>query len=373
MGTGVFEQFFSELKDPRQSAKVAHLFTDILFLVVCASIAGAKGWEDIEDFGDLHFDWFSQKGLFKNGLPVHDTIARVISRVDSEQFQRCFIGWMQSVAELSDGQLIAIDGKRLCGSYNRDDRQSAIHIVNAFATENNVVLGQIKTQSKSNEITAIPALLDLLDIKGCLISIDAMGCQTAIAEKVVEGGGDYLLALKGNQKELHDAVRDELSSAINQEVICLEKNHGRGEARAYHVMDAASLVDRFSEWKGLKTIGVTLSYRQPKNGKESLEYRYYISSAHLTKARFANAVRSHWAVENSLHWMLDVSMKEDECQIYRGNAAEILSGARKLALNMLRAETTRKVSVPRKQKRAHGSTDYLEKVLAAGLVALNNN
>ena len=249
----------------------------------------------------MRFDWFSQKGLFKNGLPVHETIARVISRVDSEQFQRCFIGWMQSVAELSDGQLIAIDGKRLCGSYNRDDRQSAIHMVNAFATENNVVLGQIRTQSKSNEITAIPALLDLLDIKGCLISIDTMGCQTTIAEKVVEDGGDYLLALKGNQKELHDAVRDELSGAINQEVICLEKNHGRGEAIAYHVMDAASLIDRFPEWKKLKTIDVTLSYRQPNNGEESLEYRYYISSAHLTKARFANGVRSHWAVENSLH------------------------------------------------------------------------
>ncbi len=367
METGAFEQFFSELEDPRQSAKVAHLFTDILFLVVCASIARAKGWEDIEDFGDLHFDWFTAKGLFKNGLPVHDTIARVISRIDSEQFQRCFIGWMQSVVELSEGKLIAIDGKRLCGSYNREDRQSAIHMVNAFASENNVVLGQIKTQSKSNEITAIPALLNMLDIKGCLISIDAMGCQTDIAEQIIDSGGDYLLALKGNQQELHNDVRKALAGAINQEVICLEKAHGRGEARAYHVMEAGSLAERFCEWKDLKSIGVALSYRQTKQGKESLEYRYYISSATLTKARFANAVRSHWAVENSLHWVLDVSMKEDECQIYRGNAAEILSGARKLALNMLRAETTRKVSIPRKQKRAHGSTEYLDQVLTAGL------
>ena len=373
METGAFEQFFGELEDPRQSAKVAHLFTDILFLVVCASIAGAKGWEDIEDFGDLHFDWFAAKGLFKNGLPVHDTIARVISRIDSGQFQRCFIGWMQSVVELSEGKLIAIDGKRLCGSYNRENRQSAIHMVNAFASENNVVLGQIKTQSKSNEITAIPALLTMLDIKGCLISIDAMGCQKEIAEQIIDGGGDYLLALKGNQKELHDAVRKALSGAINQEVICLEKAHGRSEARAYHVMEAGSLTDNFCEWKELKTIGVALSYRQTKQGKESLEYRYYISSAKLSKARFANAVRSHWAVENSLHWVLDVSMKEDECQIYRGNAADILSGARKLALNMLRAETTRKVSIPRKQKRAHGSTEYLEQVLTAGLLKLSKN
>jgi predicted transposase YbfD/YdcC len=371
METGAFEQFFGELEDPRQSAKVAHLFTDILFLVVCASIAGAKGWEDIEDFGDLHFDWFAAKGLFRNGLPVHDTIARVISRIDSERFQRCFIGWMQSVVELSEGKLIAIDGKRLCSSYNREDRQSAIHMVNAFASENNVVLGQIKTQSKSNEITAIPALLTMLDIKGCLISIDAMGCQKEIAEQIIDSGGDYLLALKGNQKELYDAVREALAGAVNQEVICLEKAHGRCEARAYHVMEADSLTDSFREWKELKSIGVALSYRKTKQGKESLEYRYYISSATLTKARFANAVRSHWAVENSLHWVLDVSMKEDECQIYRGNAAEILSGARKLALNMLRAETTRKVSIPRKQKRAHGSTEYLEQVLTAGLGTLS--
>jgi predicted transposase YbfD/YdcC len=372
MVTGAFEQFFGDLEDPRQSAKVAHLFSDILFLVVCACIAGARGWEDIEDFGDLHFSWFTDKGLFKNGLPVHDTIARVISRIDSEQFQRCFISWMQSVAELLEGQLIAIDGKRLCSSYHRGDRQSAIHMVNAFASENNVVLGQIKTQSKSNEITAIPALLSMLEIKGCLISIDALGCQTHIAEQIVESGGDYLLALKGNQRALHDAVRCALAERINEEVICMEKSHGRGEARAYYVMEDASLADTFPEWKGLKSIGVTLSYGQTKNGKSSLEYRYYISSATLTKARFAKAVRSHWAVENSLHWVLDVSMKEDECQIYRGNAAEILSGARKLALNMLRAETSRKVSIPRKQKRAHGSTEYLEQVLTAGLRALSN-
>lgn len=371
MVTGAFDEYFGELEDPRQSAKVTHLFSDILFLVVCASIAGATGWEDIEDFADLHYDWFKEKGLFKNGLPVHDTIARVVSRIEPSQFQHCFIGWMQSVTELSEGQLIAIDGKRLCGSYNRSDRQSAIHMVNAFATENNVVLGQIRAEDKSNEITAIPALLRLLDIKGCLISIDAMGCQTAIAEQIVDDGGDYLLALKNNQKSLLEAVRRALSNKVNKEIISLEKGHGRSEARAYHVIDAGKLVSDLPQWKSLKSIGVALGYRRTKDGKESLEYRYYISSASLSKSRFANAVRGHWAVENNLHWVLDVSMKEDSCQIYRGHAAEVLSGVRKLALNMLRAETSRKVSVPRKQKRAHGSTDYLEKVLGAGLKVLS--
>ncbi|MCH1927125.1 ISAs1 family transposase, partial [Shewanella sp. C31] len=238
--------------------------------------------------------------------------------------------------------------------------------------ENNVVLGQMKTESKSNEITAIPALLELLDIKGGLISIDAMGCQTDIAEQIIDSGGDYLLAVKGNQKTLYDAVRNALCDEIDAEVLCLEQGHGRNEARTYHVMEADSLAETFPEWKGLKSIGVALSYRRTKSGSESLEYRYYISSAKLSKARFANAVRSHWAVENSLHWVLDVSMKEDQCQIYRGNAAEVLSGVRKIGLNMLRAETSKKVSIPRKQKRAYGSTDYLELVLTAGLNALSD-
>ncbi len=373
MVTSVFEQHFGSIKDPRQFAKVTHKFTDILFLLVCASIAGATGWEDIEDFGELHFDWFRSKGLFPNRLPAHDTIARVTSRVDPVQFQHCFIGWMKSVADLSEGQLIAIDGKRLCSSYNRNDRQSAIHMVNAFATENNVVLGQIKTDKKSNEVTAIPELLRLLDIKDCLISIDAMGCQTAIAEQIVDDGGDYLLALKGNQKTLLQAVKKALSGAIGEEILSLEKGHGRCEARAYHVMSAEKITAEFPQWKGLTSIGVALGFRQIKGKEASLDHRYYISSAKLSKARFANAVRSHWAVENSLHWVLDVSMKEDACQIYRGNAAEVLSGVRHLALNMLRAERTRKISIPRKQKRAYGSPDYLEKVLVAGMNAVGKN
>ncbi len=317
MVIGAFEQHFGELEDPRQITKVTHVFSDILFLVVCSSIAGATGWEEIEDFGDLHFDWFRSKGLFPNGLPAHDTIARVVSRVEPKQFQRCFIGWMKSVAELSEGQLIAIDGKRLCGSYRRDDRQSAIHMVNAFATENSVVLGQIKTENKSNEITAIPELLSLLDIQGCLISIDAMGCQTAIAEHIIDKGGDYLLAVKGNQEALLNAVKKALSTTINNEITSIEQGHGRIEARAYHVMSAKQVAAEFPQWKGLMSIGVALGYRKTKNAKESLEYRYYISSAPLSKARFAHAVRSHWAVENSLHWVLDASMKEDACQIYR--------------------------------------------------------
>ncbi len=255
MSFDLFQKFFGCINDPRQTAKVTHIFSDILFLVVCSSIVGLDSWEDIEDFGEAHLDWFKSKGLFANGLPVHDTIARVVSRVDPEQFRNCFINWMQSVAELSDGKLIAIDGKRLRGSYNRDDRKSTIHMVNAFATENSLVLGQLKTESKSNEITAIPELITLLDIKGCLVSIDAMGCQTEIANKIVEKEGDYLLAVKKNQASLYEAVKLQLSSKINNSILCLEQGHGRYEARAYHVIEAEKLTEQFPNWRGLKSIG----------------------------------------------------------------------------------------------------------------------
>ncbi|PSJ36210.1 hypothetical protein C7I36_16875 [Zobellella taiwanensis] len=237
-----------------------------------------------------------------------------------------------------------------------------------------MVMGQLKTDAKSNEITAIPALLKLLDIKGCLVSIDAMGCQTDIAGTIVKQGGDYLLAVKGNQELLHRAVQQALrpfhSAATDPASVTVEKGHGRIEAREYHVLAAGDVASQLPEWRGLKTLGVAIGYRLEKSGKQSLEYRYYISSAELDQARFAAAVRDHWRIENSLHWVLDVSMNEDACPIYRGEAAEILSCMRHLALNMLRAETTKKASIRRKQKIASMNTDYLDQVLAAGLRAM---
>lgn len=369
-----FVQIFSDLKDPRQATKIEYPFFDVLFLTVCAVIGGAEGWEDIEMFGEAHLEWLQRNGLFTNGLPVHDTIARIISRIKPEQFQNAFLRWMQATAERTDGTLIAIDGKTLRSSYDRDSRQSAIHMVSAFAAHNRLVLGQVKTDAKSNEITAIPELLALLDVKGCLISIDAMGCQTHIASTICNGGGDYLLAVKGNQPTLHNAVRSALADAmkapLTEENLGLEQQHGRIEGREYHVLPAGALAEVFPEWKNLKTIGVAISYRVENKRKLSIEHRYYISSAELTPAQFATAVRGHWAIENSLHWVLDVVMNEDACQIYRGNAAQILANVRHMALNMLRAETTRKVSLRKKQQFAGMSSDYLEKVLTAGLSKL---
>lgn len=371
MQLDAFSEFFSDLHDPRQSAKISYPLFDILFLTVCAVIGGCEGWEDIEDFGQAHSRWFQDKGLFPNGLPVHDTIARVVSSLAPEQFQSCFLKWMQAVNSRAKGELIAIDGKVLRSSYNRDDRQSTIHMVSAFASANGMVLGQVKTDAKSNEITAIPELLALLDMTGCLISIDAMGCQTEIAAQIVNKGGDYLLAVKGNQETLHRAVREAMAPLAREgsHQATIEQSRGRTELREYHVMPAGDMVKQFPTWKGLNTLGVAIGYRRDSKGNESLEYRYYISSAALTEEQFAKAVRGHWGIENQLHWVLDVTMKEDACPIYRGEAAQILATVRHMALNMLRAEKGKCASIRRKQKIAAMNSDYLEQVMLAGITA----
>lgn len=370
MSIDAFSEHFSKLNDPRQSAKISYPLFDVLFLTICATIAGAEGWEDIEDFGEVHLDWLQSKGLFKGGLPIHDTIARVISRLDPVEFQRCFSAWMKEVRERTEGHLIAIDGKVLRHSYGRESRQSTIHMVSAFATANGLVLGQVKTDAKSNEITAIPKLIELLDIRGCLVSIDAIACQKDIASLIVEKEGDYLLAVKGNQEILSKAVckamKESTTADITKEDVSINKQHGRVEIREYHVLPAGQLIEQFPEWTGLKSLGVAIGYRlDKKSGKQSLDYRYYISSAQLTKERFAESVRSHWGIENSLHWVLDATMNEDDCPIYRNNGAEIMACMRHIAINMLRSETSRKASIRRKQKIAAMSSSYLEKVLLA--------
>lgn len=367
----VFSEHFSSIEDTRQSAKVTYPLFDVLFLTLCAVIAGCQGWEDIEDFGESRLAWLQKLGFFALGLPVHDTIARIIARIEPSQLQHCFANWMQAVTVLTDGEVVAIDGKTLCSSYNRKSRRSAIHMVSAFASANGVVMGQVKTEEKSNEITAIPELLDLLSIKGCLVTIDAMGCQKDIAAKIVDKDADYLLAVKGNQETLHEGIqaafRNHLKSEPEQ-LNSVEKAHGRIEYREYHVLDSSVLpASMTGAWVGLKTIGLAISYRMTKQKESRLEYRYFISSAALTSNRLAQAVRSHWGIENKLHWVLDVSMDEDDNQIFRGHAAANMATMRHLSLNMLRAETSKAMSVPRKQRRAHIDEGYLEKVVMAGL------
>lgn len=363
-------KYFSTIEDTRQSGKVAHKLFDILFLTISAVIAGSQGWEEIEEFGHDRLDWLRKFVAFENGIPTHDTVARVISKIDMQKFQSCFSKWMKDCHHATDGQVIAIDGKRLKGSFNQPDRKDAIHMVSAFACQNGLVLGQQKTDRKSNEITAIPELLDLLEIKGCLVTIDAMGCQKGIAQKILDKEADYLLALKANQPGLYTQVQSllgpEISRQCEQGTLFQEADYQRNreEYRCCITSNDLSQLPASLEWAELKTVGVIISYRNEK-GKTSkeLSFRYYISSAKLLPEELASSAREHWGIENGLHWKLDVGMKEDDCRIRRDGAPEIMAGVRHIAMNQLQSEKSFKKGVRAKQMKANRNTDYLEKVM----------
>ena len=370
-----FKAHFQPLEDSRQSAKITYPLFDVLFGTLCAVIAGARGWFEIREYLLGQHAWFVEQGLFEEGVPVDDTIARIISSIKPELFQACFIEWMQSVHQLTDGELVAIDGKTLRGSYSREDRNATIHMVSAYSSANKLVLGQIKTENKSNEITAIPELLKMLDLRGALVSIDAMGCQTKIANAIMTQGGDYFLAVKGNQSKLAKAIKaafnTQRAADLDGDKIKTEIHHGRVESRRSHVLEASALEGDFSRWKGLKTIVMVESFRAEKEASVQLSYRYYISSKEMDEEQVAKAAREHWGIE-SMHWMLDVSMQEDACQIYKENGAANLACLRHMSLNMLRAEPT-KLSIVGKQRRCWMKTEHLEKVLIAGISAMVKN
>lgn len=363
---------FSVIYDPRQQWKVDHKLTDILLLTICAVIAGCENWEEIEDFGNERIDWLKNYGEFEHGVPSHHTISRVIAAIDPKQFQQCFIDWMKSCHQVSNGEIVAIDGKTVRGSYDKSKDKGAIHMVSAFSAANNLVLGQVKVDDKSNEITAIPQLLDLLELRGCLVTIDAMGCQREIAQKIVHKGADYLLAVKGNQGKLHEAFEkhfpiEKVSQWEGDSLKITENSHGRLEIRQHVVCDIFDeFVNLSFDWKGMKTLGIIVSSRMEGGvfDSDNINVRYYISSSELTLEEFANTARSHWFIENKLHWKLDVAMKEDASRIRRDNAPEMLSGIRHVAVNMLNQTTTFTAGLKRKQKKAAMSTQYLSEVLA---------
>tara|TARA_R110001599_G_scaffold253132_3_gene453360 strand:+ start:133 stop:1269 length:1137 start_codon:yes stop_codon:yes gene_type:complete len=373
MGHTSLIEHFSIIRDYRQSGKVDHKLTDIILLVVCGVISGAEGWEDITDFGKDRLDWLKQYGDFDNGIPSDDTIARVMGRLSPRKVQACFSAWMESCHARTEGQIIAIDGKTLRRSYDKSKRKGAIHMVSAFCVENSLVLAQRQTSEKSNEITAIPELLDLLEVKGCLLTIDAMGCQREIAEKIVSKGADYLLAVKGNQPRLAKAFEkyfpiSKLNDFDEYSFSTAEKSHGRDETRIYIVKEIFDdFVDHSFEWKGMKSVGVCIGFRSktgvPPNA-EDVMIRYFISSAKLSPKRFSEAVRWHWHIENKLHWTLDVAFQEDACRVRRESAGENLAAIRHIALNFLKSENTFKAGIKRKQKKAARNDDYLSEVLA---------
>lgn len=366
-----FNEHFSPIPDHRQQSKVEHKLHDILLTLVVGVICGADGWESIEEVAHNKIELLKKYGSFENGIPVHDTIARVVSSLEPQTIQSCFINWMKSAQEETHGEVIAIDGKTVRGSYDKKSKKSAIHMVSAFAANNGVVLGQVKTAEKSNEITAIPALLDLLDIKGSIITIDAMGCQKAITKKIRHKEADYVIAVKGNQGHLHQSIKDffeicqsdkfkNVEHAYHEEV---DSGHGRIEVRRYWITDVlTSINDLTSQWDGLVSVGMAESERHV-DGKTSKEIRYFICSIEADAKTFGNAVRKHWSIENQLHWVLDVSFNEDLSRVRRSNAAENMSVIRHLVLNLLKLEKSCKKGLKAKRFKAALDTDYADKVL----------
>ena len=364
---------FGEMEDPRVERSKQHKLIDIITIAICAVICGADTWVDIETYGRAKFEWLKQFLELPNGIPSHDTFSRLFARLNPQQFQQCFVNWIRAINKMTTGEVIAIDGKSLRHSYDKEANQKAIHMVSAWATENRLVLGQVKVDKKSNEITAIPELLKVLELSGCIVTIDAMGCQKEIVKLINEQDADYIITLKKNQGQLYknveqlfkEAIRTEFKGIQHSAYHTREQAHGRSEIRHYLMLtDIDERVDPNHKWLGLKSIGLVESVRTV-DGKTTIETRYYISSLSNDAKLFGKSVRSHWGVENSLHWVLDVALNEDDCRIRKDNAPENFAVMRRLAVNLLGREKSNKRGVKNKQFLAAMDNEYLAKVLAA--------
>ena len=370
----LLKERFSALEDPRTGRAKRHNLIDVVVIAICAVICGADSWVDVEMFGKSKKDWLSRLLDLPNGIPSHDTFGRVFARLDSAQFERCFKEWVDTVNEVMEGQVVAIDGKTVRGSRDGTAGKSAIHLVSAWASANQLILGQVKVVDHSNEITAIPELLNALDVSGCTVTIDAMGCQKEIAKAITEKGADYILALKQNQRQFYDDSTDTFDQLRRSEFseidygFCetLEKGHGRIEKRRrWAVSDPAhiSYVNEMGEWTKLRSLAMVESERT-ENGETATQTRYNVSSLPSDARRLLSGVRTHWGIENSVHWVLDVAFSEDDSRVRTGNSAENFSILRRMALNMLKGETTSKGGVAARRKRAGWDENYLLRVLA---------
>ena len=361
---------FGELPDPRKQRNQSYPLIDIIAVTIMGIIADANDFVAAYRWAYHRQDWLISVGLCLNGVPSHDTLNRVFRLLDPKCFNECFMQWVRTIAATVEG-VIAIDGKTLCNSGDTFRQTDPLHIVHAFAAENNLLLGQLATDAKSNEITAIPELLKMLTIRGNVITIDAMGCQKEIVKQVREKEGDYVIALKGNQGSLHAEAENFFLQAMEVELVesgcdyasSIEKNRGRIEERQVWscTLDWLS-AEQFEGWVDLKTLICVKSTRTHK-GKTTQEFRYYISSLTSNARRLAEIVRAHWGVENKLHWHLDVSFGEDLCKIRTDHAAENFSLVKKMALNLLKADTSEKLGIPNKRKLAGWSQEYLLKIL----------
>ncbi len=366
---------FSFLEDPRVDRTKLHELGDILVIAICGVICGADGWVGIERFGNAKLDWLRTILELPNGIPSHDTFGRVFARLDPEQFQRCFVGWVKAISEVTEGEVVAVDGKALRRSKDGTLGKDAIHMVSAWASENRLTLAQKKVDDKSNEITAIPALLELLELKECIVTTDALGCQTEIASTVIEGEGDYVLPVKNNQKTLRQDI-ESLFTYAHEEGFenvkhdfhrAVNGGHGRVEIRRTWTISDPEFIDWLDpndRWEDLKSIGMVEGERRV-DGKTEQETRYYISSLSGEAEEFAHAVRSHWGIENCVHWVLDIAFREDDSRVRKGHGAENLAILRRLALNLLRQDTTASCGIKNKRLNAAWDEDYLLKVLSS--------
>jgi predicted transposase YbfD/YdcC len=364
---------FASLEDPRVERTKLHQLLDIIVIAICAIICGADDWVEVELFGNAKLAWLKTFLELPNGIPSHDTFGRVFARLDAEQFQQCFLTWIQAVSEVTRGQVIAIDGQVLRGSCHRMLGQAGIDLVSAWATANHLVLGQVKVDDKSNEITAIPKLLHVLEIAGCIVTIDAIGCQTEIAQAIVDLDADYVLAVKQNQGHLYEDIQGLFEAAQDvhfQDVPhdyhkTTDKGHGRLEIReCWTIADRAllSYVRNRDDWRNLRTIVQVVAERRV-NGETTREARYFISSLDGDARRMLKAVRGHWGIENSLHWVLDIAFDEDHQRVRKDNGPANFAVLRHIALNLLKQEKSVRAGIKAKRLKAGWDEPYLLKVL----------
>jgi predicted transposase YbfD/YdcC len=362
---------FRDLPDPR-TGPCAHDFLDLLAITICAVICGQHAWTDIELYGENHCDWLKTFLRLPNGIPSHDTFRYVISRLDPQAFQRCFGSWITALSQATDLKLVAIDGKALRDSLDRAHGKGALHLVSAWATENHLALGQVATDAKSNEITAIPRLLEILDLTGAIVTIDAMGCQKDIAQKIRDEGADYVLAVKDNQprllEDIQAAVADHCDRAANDGAEeawfeTVDGGHGRHEVRTYTLLTDVSVIRDRELWADLYGICVAVSERTV-GGETSLEIRYYIGSFRGPVQQWARAIRGHWGIENGLHWVLDVTFREDYSRSRAEHGAENLAWLRRMAVSLLRNDTTCGRSLRQKSLKALCDHKFLLQLLS---------
>jgi predicted transposase YbfD/YdcC len=362
---------FKDLEDKRVERTKRHELIDIVTIAICAVICGADSWVLMETYGKKKEEWLKQFLELPNGIPSHDTFARVFAKIDPQQLQNSFLSWIKSINKITAGEVIAIDGKTLRHSYDKGKDKGAIHMVSAWATTNRLVLGQCKVDEKSNEITAIPELIKVLEIAGCIVTIDAMGCQKQIVKSIVDKSGEYVIALKKNQGNLYKNVEEIFKEAISKgfegfkysDYHTKEDEHGREEIRHYLMLsDIQERIDPGKKWMNLQSVGM-VEYIRKVNGKTKVETRYYISSLMDNAKLLRESVRSHWGIENSLHWVLDVALREDDCRIRKDNAPQNFAVLRHIAVNAVGKEKSQKLGIKNKQVCAGWDNEYLEKIL----------